>query len=169
MRWVVGLVLAASLTALADEAPAPPTPTPFDRGKVGMSLGLGTQTLGGIRFFAVGGGVSYFVLDGLQVGLSASHMFGDGPSITRLSPALTYVAQPLVSVWPVVPYVGGFYKHWFVGDNYADADSVGVRSGLEFISGQLVLGLGIAFERIVSACTNDCTLVYPDISFGLTW
>lgn len=167
MRWIVGVVLAAAVPAFADEAAAPPTPTPFDRGKVGVSLAVGAQTLAGVRRLVVGGGVSYFVLDGLQVGLSASHMFGDGPSITRLSPALTYVAQPLVSIWPVVPYVGGFYKHWFIGDHYDDADSIGVRTGLEFISGQLVLGIGIAFERVVSACTNDCNLVYPDISFGL--
>jgi len=155
-----------ALPASADPSLDARAPTPFDRGKVGVSLGAGTQATLGARRISIGGGVGYYIVDGLQLGLSTAFSFGTGPNITRVSPALTYVAQPLVSVWPVVPYVGTFYKHWFIGDGYDDADSLGSRLGLYFLSGHLVLGLGIAFEHLVSACTVDCNTIYPDLSFG---
>src|SRR5258705_5516555 len=98
---VVAGVLPAALPARADiveppPAPEPPKPTPFDRGKIGVSVGGGTQTQLGVQYFAIGAGVGYFVLDGVQVGLSGLYEFGNGPSISKLSPALTYIAQPLV-------------------------------------------------------------------------
>ena len=147
--------------------PEPPKPTPFDRGKLGLSLGGGTQTSLGVHYIVIGGGIGYYVLDGVQLGLSALHEFGDGPSISKLSPQLTYVAQPLVGKWPVIPYVGGFYNHWFIGDSYDDVDTVGGRAGLMFVQDHLVLGLGIGVERIISTCTMDCVSVYPDLTISL--
>lgn len=163
-HWLASWALAAAPLAQAD----PPSPdaatTPFDRGGVALSLGVGAQR--GTSQVAIGGALGYFVLDGVALGLSTSYAFGRGPSVTRVSPALTYVAHPLATVWPVVPYVGGFYKHWFIGDGYNDADSLGGRVGLYFVSGHGILGLGIGFERVVSTCSNDCNSIYPDLSLG---
>jgi len=172
----VASVLAQALPARADVVepppppPEPPKPTPFDRGKLGVSVGGGTQTQLGVHYIAIGAGVGYFVLDGVQLGVSGLHEFGDGPSISKLSPSLTYIAQPLVGKWPVIPYAGGFYNHWFIGDNNPDLDTIGARAGLMFVSGHLVLGLGVAVEHVVSACnamTTDCNSVYPDLTISM--
>ncbi|MBS1124629.1 MAG: hypothetical protein H6Q90_6857, partial [Deltaproteobacteria bacterium] len=113
-------------------------------------------------------GVGYFVLDGLEVGLGALHQFGDGPSISQLSPSLRYVAQPLVGRSPLIPYTGVFYRHWFIGSALADVDTVGARAGLLYVSGQFVLGLGVVVERTVSTCDADCVQVYPDFTISLS-
>ena len=168
------MLVAASVAGLAApgravaEAPAdPPRPTPFDRGRVNLGVGGGSQNALGHRYFGIGGGVGYFVLDGVELGLGALHQFGDGPSISRLTPSLRYVAQPLVGHWPLIPYAGGFYNHWFIGRGLPDVDTVGVRGGLLYVSGSVILGLGVVYERVVSACQLDCALVYPDFTISL--
>ncbi len=174
----VGLVLASTHAAHADDAQPqppslqlqlapPPLPTPFDRGKFGLGLGAASQTLFGENYFEVGGGVTYFVLDGVELGASGLHEFGSGPSISQLSPSLRYIAKPLVGRWPVIPYIGTFYKHWFVG-GLPDEDTVGARAGFIYVSGHVLLGLGIAGEDVVSACTTGCTFVYPDVTVSLS-
>jgi len=117
--------------------------------------------------FALGAAVGYFVLDGVEVGLGGLYQFGDGPSISKLTPSLRYIAQPLVGRSPVIPYVGAFYNHWFIGDGLADVDTLGGRGGLVYVSGQLVLGLGVVYERVISECVMDCSSVYPDFTISL--
>jgi hypothetical protein len=167
--WLAAcLVLSASLARADDDAP-PPRRTPFDRGRFAVSLGGGTQTALGAHYYVVGAGIGYYVLDGLGINLSGLVELGGTPFIAKVSPELRYVAQPLVGKWPVIPYVGAFYNHWFVGGNYADVDTIGARAGLLYLSGALILGIGAAYEHTVSACTMDCDQVYPDftISFAL--
>jgi hypothetical protein len=81
---------------VAPEAEPSTRKTPFDRGRFGLSFGAGSQTAFGARYFAVGGGAGYYVLDGVELGLGAQHQWGDGPSISRVTPSLRYVVQPLV-------------------------------------------------------------------------
>jgi hypothetical protein len=165
---IVAAILIAAAPARADDPTpeAPPRRTPFDRGRFNLSAGGGSQVLLGYRYFALGAGAGYYVLDGVEVGLSALHEFGDGPSVSKLSPSLRYVAQPLVGVSPLIPYVGGFYNHWFIGSNLADVDTVGGRVGALYVSGAIVLGLGVVYERVVSTCTMDCDYVYPDVTLA---
>ena len=180
MRWSAGAVL-VSLVGITPPAgaqpgsapgPAQPEPeprrkTPFDRGRVGLSFAAGSQTQFGARYFVVAGGGGYYVVDGVELGLGLAHQFGDGPSVTRTTPALRYVAQPLVGRSPLVPYVGVFYSHYFVGDGVADLDTAGTRGGLLYVSGSVVLGLGVVFERQVSECVMDCLSIYPDFTLSL--
>jgi hypothetical protein len=164
-------VLALAPTARADDAapaPAPPRRTPFDQGRVGLSAGAGEQTNFNENYIWIGASAGYFVLDGFELGLSGLHEFGSGPSISQLSPWVRYVAQPLVGKWPVVPYVGAFYDHWFVGGSTPSIDGVGARAGLLYVSGSVVLGLGAAYEHELDGCGTDCDLVYPDVTIGLS-
>lgn len=152
-----------------DSAPEEPPPSsPFDRGKFGLGVYGGTQTTLGHRYFAIGASVGYFVLDGVEIGLGALEQFGSGPNIAKLTPSLRYVVQPLVGVWPVIPYVGAFYNHWFVASGIADVDTVGGRAGLLFVSGKLILGLGAAYEREISECVMDCSSIYPDVTISFS-
>lgn len=167
--WVVAALLAAVAPASAQVVEPPPVPTPFDRGKFGLSGGGGSQTSFGYRKFVIGLGVGYFVLDGVELGLSGLHQFGDGPSVSQLSPSLRYIAQPLVGHSPLIPYIGVFYRHWFIGDELDDVDTVGSRAGALFLSGRLILGLGVVVERTVSTCDADCVEVYPDFTIGFSF
>jgi hypothetical protein len=167
------LAAVASTVAYGDDeiiATEPEPATPFDQGRMNVSLAGGTTTNFDRRYFAVGAGFGYFVLDGLELGLSGVHQFGDGPSISQIQPRVRYVVRPLVGRWPLIPYAGVFYNHWFIGDDYPDVDAIGGRAGLLYLSGRLLLGLGVAAERTVSECPDDeCWTVYPDfsISFAL--
>ncbi len=115
----------------------------------------------------VAGGAGYYVLDGVELGFGAGHQFGDDPTISRVTPSLRYVAQPLVGHSPLVPYIGVFGSHYFVYDGYADINTVGTRGGLLYVSGSMVIGLGLAYERIVSECVEDCSSVYPDFTLSI--
>ena len=155
-----------------DPEPEPARKTPFDRGRFGLSVGAGTTSAFGERYFSIAAAASYFVLDGVGIDLGSQVQWGDGPTIARTTPGLRYVAQPLVGVSPVIPYVGVFYSHWFVGDAYVDIDAVGTRGGLLYVSGSVVLGLGVAYERIVSDCDSammNCSAVYPDLTIAIAF
>jgi hypothetical protein len=142
--------------------------TPFDQGRIGLNITVGEQTSFGYNHIALGAGAGYFVLDGLELGAFALHEFGSGPSIDEVSPSIRYVAQPLVGRWPVIPYGAAFYNHWFLGGGFSDLDSVGGRAGLLTLRGRLIVGLGVAVEHVLSACT-ECNYVYPDVTFGFSF
>ncbi len=165
---VLLLGFATSASAEDTTAEQPPPPTPFDRGKLGLGVYGGSRTTLGHRYFAIGASVGYYVLDGVEVGLGALEQFGSRPNIAKLSPSLRYVVQPLVGVSPVIPYVGAFYNHWFISEGVADLDTLGGSAGLLYVSGNLVLGLGVTYERVISECVTDCSLVYPDITISLS-
>ncbi|HET9484897.1 MAG TPA: hypothetical protein VFO79_13140 [Xanthomonadales bacterium] len=165
------LLLALATPALAEEeviAEEPKRVTPFDQGKMNLSIGGGSTSNFDRRYFAIGAGFGYFVLDGLELGISAVHQFGDGPSISQVQPRVRYVVQPLVGRSPLIPYVGAFYNHWFIGDSYPDVDAIGGRAGLLYISGRVLLGAGVAVERTVSECVDECWFVYPDFTISLS-
>jgi hypothetical protein len=161
--WVIAVLALAAAPAYGDG------PTPFDQGRISVGVTVGEQTVYGFNHLGLGAGIGYYVLDGLEVGLSALHEFGDGPSINEVTPSVQYVAQPVAGRWAVIPYIGGFFNHWFLGDANADVNTVGGRAGLLRLSGRMVFGLGIAYEHTLSTCTTDCDFFYPDISAGFTF
>lgn len=163
VRIVVGCLLVARV-ASADVAP-----TPFDRGRVHITAVGGTSANFEKRYYALGAGVGYFVLDGFELAIRGVYQFGDGPSISQIQPSVRYVVQPLVGRSPLVPYVGAFYNHWFVGDGFSDVDALGGRVGALHLSGRVLVGLGVAVERTVSACDDECWEVYPDITLGFSF
>ena len=172
------VVLAWTSTSPAQPAkpgaqPASPTaepsrpPTPFDQGRVRVSVGLGAGGTTDNRYFVLGGGVGYFVVDGLEVGVGVDAWLGGTPGITKLTPSLRYY---LHFVPTVQPYLGAFYRHWFVGDDFPDVDSVGGDVGLVTqLGGGAFVGGGVAFERIVSTCVDDCWDIYPELILSFSF
>jgi hypothetical protein len=176
MKRLIWLLLVGAAPANAQPsalgAEPPPRRTPFDQGRFGLSFGAGSQTVLGDHYYGVAGGAGYYVLDGVEVGLGTSLQWGTGPTITRVTPSLRYVAQPLVGRSPLIPYAGVFGSHYFIGEDNPDVNTVGARAGLLYVGGSLVVGLGVAVEHVVSRCnedTEDCTDFYPDftLSFAL--
>jgi hypothetical protein len=171
MKRLIWLLLVGAAPAAADpsvpEPEPPPRRTPFDQGRFGLSFGAGSQSVLGDRYYGVAGGAGYYILDGVELGLGASFQWGTGPTITRVTPSLRYVAQPLVGHSPLIPYVGVFGSHYFIGQDEPDVNTIGARGGVLYVGGSLVLGIGVAVERVVSECTEECTDVYPDFTLSL--
>lgn len=141
----VALVLAHAATAASAESepPAAARTTPFYQGRMRLALGLGFGASGtGSNRLAVGGGFGYFVLDGLEVGVDGSAWFGGGATIGNVGPQVRYV---LHMVPGLQPYVGAFYRHWFLpGDDFP---ALGGRAGIFYVGGgRVFIALGVAHE-----------------------
>ena len=161
-RLVMAMVVAVALMG----TPTTAFSGPFDQGRMRLSLGGGKTGTFGKSYFAVSGGFGYFVVKGLEVGLGGSHLFGSDPAISQLTPQARYV---LHFVKTLKPYGGVFYRHWFIGGEIDDMDSVGVRAGAFFISGVgLLIGGGAVHEVITSKCSGDCQSTYPELIFSIT-
>ncbi len=153
----VGL-LAASPTSAADG--------PFSSGKLRGSVGGGYN--GATQRITVGGGLGYFLYDGLLAELDGAYSFNADPSYWMLSPGVRYVAYFV----PVVhPYVGVFYRRLFFEED--GQDSVGARGGAFLRAGRHVfVGAGVLYEKILDCPFDDddeCSLVWPEISFGISF
>jgi hypothetical protein len=162
------ILIASAATAHAQDEDEDEEPTPWDQGRIALTLVLSTQESFGDSYFVVGAGGGYYVLPGLELGVVGVRWFGGDPGVTEVSPQVRYVVTPLG--WPLLPYVGAFYTHFFIEGELADADTIGGRVGLLYHQGSgLIVGVGAAFERFVSECSDDCSTIYPEVSVGFTF
>jgi hypothetical protein len=123
------------------------TPAPFRKGNITLSLGLGWSSSGDSNWTILGIGGGYFAIDGLKAGLNGTFWIGDKPFVSTITPELTYI----FTFVPVVqPYVGAFYRHYFVSEKLPDTDSIGGRAGALFVMGRnLFLGGGVMYEHFL--------------------
>ena len=173
------LSLASTTPGLAQEASGPPAPSyddprlergapryrgPFAQGRVRASI------IGGANgdYLVLGGGLGYYVLDGLEVGLSSQFWLIGSPRIITLSPQVRYVAYfvPFLK-----PYAGVFYEHGFVSDNFDDYDSIGGRVGAFWVSGGgSYFGGGAVFEQTLDCPEfRDCFQVLPEVVIAISF
>lgn len=171
--WVLSATPAQAQPAAQPDPetqPPPLKPTPFDRGRFSLGFAAGTQSSFGEpteRHIYVGGGFGYYLLPGLEAGLSGIVLFGADPGVAMLSPNVRLVLFQVPG--RIKPYVGGFHTHWFIGDGFDDVDTLGGRVGLVTVSGSLVIGLGAAYEVVVSECDGDCSTIYPELTFAVAF
>ncbi|MCA9299649.1 MAG: hypothetical protein KDA28_11315 [Phycisphaerales bacterium] len=163
------LFILSTVTALFFAA-APARAEPFEQGsmRVGLGGGLGTNPYTGDRYGVVGGSFGYFVVNGLELSLGGATTIGADINAAHLRPGVTFVA---FMVPTIKPYVGPVYTHYFYGDPFDDADAVGARGGLFYVSPQsrTFLGIGVLYERIVSTCDEDCTAIIPELTFSISF
>lgn len=156
----VALALGLATSAHAQEPEGPP-PGPYDRGRLSLGFGAGSQRSGGDSHIYVAGGVGYFVAAGLELGASGLYLFGANEG--GLGPRVRYVFHQTPG--PIKPYLGVFHTHWFVADDF---DTAGVRAGVITLTGGLLIGLGVAYEAVITECSgDDCDLWYPELSFAV--
>jgi hypothetical protein len=168
-----GILSTSTLTILTTLAPlaahAETDPGPFAEGSIRISAILGVAQSQDYTAFILGAGVGYYLVDGLELGLEGEHWFGADPSISKVSPGARYV------LWfvPVLkPYVGAFYRHIFVGDEFDDIDSLGGRVGAFWVSGGgSYFGGGAVYETAVKGCPKggDCDEWYPEIVLSFSF
>ena len=134
-----------------------------------LTLLLGTGSTRTDNYFIIGGGLGYFLANGLEVGLDYEAWLFAEPVLQRLSPETRYVFHMV----PVIkPYAGIFYRRTFVAD-HDDYNQLGGRLGAYYVprSGRMYIGGGAVYERTLD-CTSsdfvDCDSWYPEISFGIS-
>jgi hypothetical protein len=125
---------------------------------------LGATFAYGQSAVSLGAGVGYFVYGGLLPSLEMSVAFGSSPTVFMLKPGLDWF---LPVPGRIVPFVGGYYAHWFVSGGYLPQDAWGVRGGFSFAQvGPATLLLGVAYERVFTNCTGTCGYWVPQVAAG---
>ena len=163
MPILLGLSLCLTLLA----TPSAVAQGPFDQGRIRLHFGAATAGSSGNRYFVLGLGVGYYLVDGLEVGLDTEAWLGGDPDLAKISPQLRYVFHMV----PILrPYIGTFYKHWFVGDGRQDIDTIGGRLGAFYVAGgNVFLGGGIIHEAILSDCDDECSETYPEFVISVSF
>lgn len=167
---------------VAEQAPPPEAPEeeapkrkrdagPFARGSVTLTLLVGTASLGyDSQYVILGGGLGYYVVDGLELGAEGTIWLFDSPTIGTVMPQARYVLHMV----PVIkPYVGTFFKHYMVGEDIDDFNSVGGKVGglLVMAQGRAYLGLGAVYEHLLDCDDTyfSCDDWYPELSIALSF
>jgi hypothetical protein len=125
---------------------------------------LGATFAYGQSAVSLGAGVGYFVYAGFLPSLDLGFAFGSTPTVFMLKPGLDWF---LPVPGGVVPFVGGYYAHWFVSGGYLPQDAWGARAGFSFASvGPATFLLGIAYEKVFTNCTGTCAYWVPQVAAG---
>ncbi len=159
------LLLVIFLASIPTLATADSLPTPFDQGKIGLSGGLGVQVSEGGSYVVVSLGVGYYVVKGLELSFTTAAWLAHDPFVATFTPGTRYVFWQV----PVLhPYIGGFYRYWYIGQSFDDQQSVGGRLGVTTVQRPVSINAGIVYERVITDCF-DCSSIYPEISFSLSF
>ena len=165
MRSLPLILLVLTLAALPSTASA----HQFEQGKFNLGVG-GSLSIRGDRTVLIASlGLGFYVVDGLEVGVGTSAYFGADPFVFQVTPGVRYVFWFVPSVHP---YIGAFYRHWFVARE-TDLDTIGGRLGLLVVpsSSPIVAGVGVAYERVVNPpCAGEgCAYIYPEVTVSISF
>jgi hypothetical protein len=156
---VTGLLVFTSALAGDDDAGL------FAKGKKQVTVLGGSGYAFDETYFVIGGGVSYFVMDGLNVGVQAEAWTGGDPSIYKYTLSSNYVFYKTPRV---APYVGVFYRYTDI-ESRDSIESVGGRAGAYLkIGSNGYAGFGAVYESYLDCnprIYGSCDEVYPEISF----
>ena len=159
-------LISAGLAALAaTPATAAEVAGMFTRGHTHLAVVAGSGYAFDDNYFVIGVGASYYLVDGLNVGLHIETWTGGDPNITKLTPSVQYV---FYQVPRVSPYLGAFYRRTYI-EHLPDLNSAGGRAGVYIAAGRNVfIGAGAVYESYLDCnktIYRDCTDAYPEISF----
>lgn len=65
--------------------------TAFSKDTTSIGIVVGSGSAFNNNYIILGAGVGYYVAKGLEVGIDAQYWLSDDPSITKVTPKLTYV------------------------------------------------------------------------------
>jgi hypothetical protein len=199
MKRLFGLGLTVALAASAKVAPAEPYPSdpyaatgtssaappvvaseplqkpprpdtlPFQQGAVGLSLTVASAFEGDNEYLILGGGLGFYVANGFQIGLDGAVWVFDSPTIGTVTPKVEYVLSPI----PIIkPYLGGFFRHYIVGDGRDDFQSAGGRAGAYIVPGDAAyFGFGALYEHQLDCGRRviPCDQWYPEITVAVSF
>ena len=141
----------------------------FSKGRTHFFITAGNGYAFDESYLVLGVGLNYYVIDGLNVGLSLESWTGSDPNMIKVTPSMTYVfhQNPKVN-----PYVGGFYRRAYV-DGLPDINSVGARAGVYLTAGRnAYFGIGAVYESYIDCnktTYGSCNDTYPELSFTIAF
>jgi opacity protein-like surface antigen len=166
-RIVTTLVTAVLAMAAGAPAAAADVAGVFSRGRTHVAVVGGTGYAFDDSYLVLGVGASYYLADGLNVGLYAESWTSGDPGMYKLTPSVQYV---FYQVPRVSPYVGVFFRRTYI-DNLPNLDSAGGRAGVYFAAGRnLYLSAGLVYESYLDCdktTYKSCSDSYPE--FGITF
>jgi hypothetical protein len=141
----------------------------FSRGRTHFVVTAGNGYAFDQSYLVLGLGVSYYVLDGLNVGLFLESWSGSDPHLYKVTPSVQYVFHQV----PVLkPYIGAFYRRTYV-DGLPDINSAGGRAGVYVQAGRnAYVGAGAVYESYLDCNTTtyrSCSDTYPELSFTVAF
>jgi hypothetical protein len=141
----------------------------FSKGRTHFVVTAGNGYAFDESYLVLGVGVSYYLIDGLNVGLSLESWSGSDPGMTKVTPSVQYVfhQNPRVN-----PYVGGFYRRAYI-DGLPNINSVGARAGVYLPAGRnFYIGIGAVYESYVdcnATVYRSCNDTYPEVTFTIAF
>jgi hypothetical protein len=168
-KMLISAVLAAVTVSASGPAAAADVGGAFSKGRTHFVVTGGTGYAFDETYFVAGLGLSYYVADGLNVGLFAESWTGSDPHVYKVTPSVQYVVHQV----PVVkPYIGAFYRRTYV-ENLPDINSAGGRAGAYLQAGRnAYLGAGVVYESYLDCnktVYRECTSTYPEVSFTIAF
>lgn len=143
---------------------------PFAQGRLRLSVLLGGGTNFQDNYLILGAGVGYFPIDGLEASLGGTAWLLGDPFIGTVTPGLTYV---FYQVPKIHPYLGAFYRHYFITGDFDDFDAYGGRGGVNLLMGDNgYVGGGVVYERLFDCQRDvwrDCDQWYPELTFAIVF
>ena len=141
----------------------------FSKGRTHFVVTAGNGYAFDESYLVLGVGVSYYLIDGLNIGLSFESWSGSDPGMNKITPSVQYVFHQNQTL---KPYVGGFYRRAYI-DGLPDINSVGARAGVYLNAGRnAYIGIGAVYESYVDCSKTvyrDCDDIYPEVSFTIAF
>lgn len=164
--------LCLSQTAAAATVGSGSVSTAFSKDSTSISAFVGSGSAFNDNYVILGVGVGYYLAQGVELGIDAQYWMSGDPSITKITPKITYVfTQPKL----IKPYVGAFYRQTFYGDykgrSIDDQSSYGGRTGAYFSTNNGVyIGGGVVYEEYLDCKQlSDCSTTYPELIFTVSF
>lgn len=136
----------------------------FSKGRTHFTIYGGTGYAFDDNYFVFGLSGSYYMANGLSIGLAAESWSGGEPGILKVTPTISYV---FYQAGNIKPYIGAFYRRTYI-DNLPDLDSAGGRAGIMMSSGRnAYLGVGAVYESYLDCeetVYRSCDDIYPEVS-----
>jgi hypothetical protein len=144
--------------------------TLFNQGQKNFGFGISSSRGFGNNYTVVGANFNYFVLESLSAGIGYNGWFGHDPKIHEVTIPVTYYYTFTPQYHP---YIGGLYRHTFIGDsdsyNTEDYDVYGARIGLAItMGGNTYMQLGWVQEHRTHGDESDDE-GYPEVSMGFVF
>lgn len=136
----------------------------FGKGDTNFGVMAGSGYAFNESYLIIGASATYYVIDGLGVGLSIENWSGGDPGLTKYSPYLQYVYYQA----KVKPYVGVFYRDTDISGQ-PSIYSYGSRAGIYASAGRSAyFGAGFVHESYIDCDTKTyttCSETYPEFTF----
>jgi len=141
----------------------------FSKGHTHFVVTAGSGYAFNESYLVLGLGVSHYVIDGLNVGLSVESWSGGEPGLYKVTPSVQYVFHQIPRL---NPYIGAFYRRTYI-DGRPDINSTGGRAGVYLAAGgNAYIGLGAVYESYNDcnkAIYSSCSDTYPEVSFTIAF